>query len=165
MVFYRRKFSMMIALQGLDYHHMVNEKQLAGTKKCIYSQYILMQAVVNKDVAMKTNALKGTLKATTRTFKSGNSIAVRIPHEFNLEAGKTFEIKRRGRELVLVERAENLGAIVEILQSMPSDFFAEGRVDLPPQARDFSAMFDEPVIKTKKKQASKTPSKAMAKKK
>ena len=110
---------------------------------------------------MKTNSLK----ATTRTFKSGNSIAVRIPREFNLEAGKMLEIKRRGRELVLIERAENLGAIVEILQSMPSDFFAEGRVDLPPQERDFSAMFDEPVIKTKKKPTPKAPSKAVAKKK
>jgi antitoxin VapB len=109
---------------------------------------------------MKTNSLK----ATTRTFKSGNSIAVRIPHEFNLEAGKTFEIKRRGRELVLIERAENLGAIVEILQSMPSDFFAEGRIDPPPQERDFSAMFDEPAIK-KKQRATKAPSKAVAKKK
>jgi antitoxin VapB len=110
---------------------------------------------------MKTNSLK----TTTRTFKSGNSIAVRIPHEFNLEAGKTFEIKRRGRELVLIERAENLGIVVDILQSMPADFFAEGRVDLPPQERDFSAMFDEPVIKTKKKPATKAPSKAVAKKK
>lgn len=109
---------------------------------------------------MKTNSLK----ATTRTFKSGNSIAVRIPHEFNLEAGKTFEIKRRGRELVLIERAENLGAIVEILQSMPADFFAEGRIDLPPQERDFSAMFDEPVIK-KKQRVAKALSKTAAKKK
>ena len=116
-------------------------------------------------VAMKTNSHKATTKTTTRTFKSGNSIAVRIPHEFNLEAGKTFEIKRRGRELVLVERAENLGVIVEILQSMPSDFFAEGRVDLPPQERDFSAMFDEPVVKTKKQRAIKVPSKTAAKKK
>lgn len=114
---------------------------------------------------MKTNTLRATIKATTRTFKSGNSIAIRIPREFNLEAGKTFEIKRRGRELVLVERAENLGAIVEILQSMPSDFFAEGRVDLPPQERDFSAMFDEPVIKTKKRPAVKTPLTAITKKK
>lgn len=110
---------------------------------------------------MKTNSLK----ATTRTFKSGNSIAVRIPREFNLEAGKTLEIKRRGRELVLIERAENLGIVVDILQSMPADFFAEGRVDLPPQERDFSAMFDEPVLKTKKQPATKTSPKVMAKKK
>lgn len=110
---------------------------------------------------MKTNSLK----ATTRTFKSGNSIAVRIPREFNLEAGKTLEIKRRGRELVLIERAENLGIVVDILQSMPADFFAEGRIDLPPQERDFSAMFDEPAAKTKKKQTIKVPSKTVVKKK
>ena len=108
---------------------------------------------------MKTNLLK----TTTRTFKSGNSIAVRIPREFNLEAGKTFEIKRRGRELVLVERAENLGIVVDILQSMPSDFFVGGRVDLPLQERDFSAMFGEPVIK--RQQAVKVPLKTAAKKK
>jgi antitoxin VapB len=78
---------------------------------------------------MKTN----TLKATTRTFKSGNSIAVRIPHEFNLEAGKTFEIKRRGRELVLVEQEETLAGLIDILQSLPADFFAEGRDDPPPE--------------------------------
>ncbi len=124
--------------------------------KCIYSEYILLRC----EIAMKAN----TLKATTRTFKSGNSIAVRIPHEFNLEAGKTFEIKRRGRELVLIERAENLGIVVDILQSMPADFFAEGRVDLPLQERDFSAMFDKPVAKTKKR-ATQSASKTAAKKK
>ena len=104
-----------------------------------------------------------SLKTTTRTFKSGNSIAVRIPREFNLEAGKTFEIKRRGRELVLVERAKNLGIVVDILQSMPSDFFVGGRVDLPLQERDFSAMFGEPAIK--RQQAVRVPSKTAAKKK
>ncbi len=82
---------------------------------------------------MKTNTLKGIIKATTRTFKSGNSIAVRIPHEFNLEAGKTFEIKRRGRELVLVEQEETLAGLIDILQSMPADFFADGRDDPPPE--------------------------------
>jgi antitoxin VapB len=82
-----------------------------------------------QEIAMKTNSLK----ATTRTFKSGNSIAVRIPHEFNLEAGKTFEIKRRGRELVLVEQEETLAGLIDILQSLPADFFADGRDDPPPE--------------------------------
>ena len=90
---------------------------------------------------MKT--AKTTLPTTTRTFKSGNSIAVRIPREFKLEAGKTLEIKRRGKELVLVEREQNLGFLVDLLQSMPADFFAEKRIDPPPQDRDFSLMFDE----------------------
>jgi antitoxin VapB len=82
-----------------------------------------------REVAMKAN----TLKATTRTFKSGNSIAVRIPREFNLEAGKTLEIKRRGRELVLVEQEETLAGLIDILQSLPADFFADGRDDPPPE--------------------------------
>ena len=73
------------------------------------------------------------MKTTTRTFKSGNSIAVRIPREFNLEAGRTLEIKRRGKELILIEREQNLGHLVDILQSMPSDFFAERLEDPPPE--------------------------------
>jgi antitoxin VapB len=109
---------------------------------------------------MKT--AKANLQTTTRTFKSGNSIAVRIPREFNLEAGKTLEIKRR-KELILVERPENLGVIVDILQSMPADFFAEGRIDLPLQERDFSGMFDEPHAKAKR--AAKVQKKPVAKKK
>jgi antitoxin VapB len=57
---------------------------------------------------------------TTRVFKSGNSQAVRLPKEFRLSC-KTVEITRRGNELILRER--------------PADFFAEGRVDPPPQRR------------------------------
>ena len=105
-------------------------------RKCIYSKYILTRG----KVVMKTNSVKGTnrgtnrgtIRATTRTFKSGNSIAMRIPHEFNLQAGKTFEIKRRGRELVLVEQEETLAGLIGILQSFPADFFADGRDDPPP---------------------------------
>jgi len=68
----------------------------------------------------------------TRTFKSGNSIAVRIPHEFNLEAGKTFEIKRRGRELILVEHEETLAGLIDVFKSFPADAFAEEISDPPP---------------------------------
>ena len=89
---------------------------------------------------MKTNSLK----TTTRTFKSGNSIAVRIPRQFNVEAGKTLEIRRRGNELVLVEHSESLAGLIDVLQSFPADFFAEGRHDPPPQERDFSGVFDLP---------------------
>jgi antitoxin VapB len=110
---------------------------------------------------MKTT--KTTLPTTTRTFKSGNSIAVRIPREFNLEAGKTFEIRRRGKELVLVEREQNLGFLVDLLQSMPADFFAEGRIDPPPQERDFSLVFDEEP--KKQRRTTKTASKAVSRKK
>ena len=72
------------------------------------------------------------MATTTRTFKSGNSIAVRIPREFNLEPGKTFEIKRRGRELILVEYEETLAGLIEAFKSFPADFFADGRNDAMP---------------------------------
>jgi virulence-associated protein VagC len=81
---------------------------------------------------MKTNSLKNNIKATTRTFKSGNSIAVRIPHEFNLEVGKTLEIKRRGRELILVEHEETLAGLIDVFKSFPADAFAEEISDPPP---------------------------------
>lgn len=104
-------------------------------------------------MTITARSIKGT--KTTKTFKSGNSIAVRIPREFNLEPGKTFEIKRRGKELVLVERAQTLECVVDILQSMPSDFFADGRVDLPLQERDFTTMSGEAASKKAKPRTSK----------
>ena len=80
----------------------------------------------------------------TRTFRSGNSIAVRIPREFQVEAGKTLEIKRRGRELVLVEQRQTLAGLVDVLQSLPSDFMTDGRHDSVPQERNVESMFLEP---------------------
>ncbi|MGH9352746.1 MAG: antitoxin, partial [Terriglobia bacterium] len=40
--------------------------------------------------------------ATTKVFQSGNSQAVRIPKEFQIQSGEV-EILRRGGELVLRE--------------------------------------------------------------
>lgn len=73
------------------------------------------------------------MATTTRTFKSGNSIAVRIPREFNLEPGKTLEIKRRGKELILVEHEETLAGLINAFKSFPADFFADGRNDAMPR--------------------------------
>jgi antitoxin VapB len=72
--------------------------------------------------------------ATARVFKSGNSQAVRLPKEFRV-AGKEVEIFRRGEEIVLREKAPNLGEAFAILADLPSDFMAGGRKDPPPQKR------------------------------
>jgi antitoxin VapB len=71
---------------------------------------------------------------TTRVFQSGNSQAVRLPKEFRL-ASKTIEITRRGNELILRERPAGLERAFRALASLPDDFFADGRVDPPPQRR------------------------------
>ena len=73
---------------------------------------------------------------TTRVFQSGNSQAVRIPKEYQLNASE-IEIFRRGDELVLREKRDDLSDVLDVFSSMPDDFMEEGRNDPPPQERDF----------------------------
>jgi antitoxin VapB len=73
--------------------------------------------------------------ATARVFQSGNSQAVRLPKEFRLR-GKEVEISRRGDEVVLRERPENLGDVMEILHRIREDVFEGIRDDRPPQERE-----------------------------
>ena len=72
---------------------------------------------------------------TTRVFKSGNSQAVRLPKEFSVRV-KVLEIFRRGDEIVLREPGKGLARAFELLTSLPEDFLAEGRQDMPPQHRE-----------------------------
>ncbi|MEZ5709502.1 MAG: AbrB/MazE/SpoVT family DNA-binding domain-containing protein [Blastomonas sp.] len=37
----------------------------------------------------------------TRTFKSGNSIAVRLPKALGIDAGTSVEIEQRGEEIIV----------------------------------------------------------------
>ncbi len=73
--------------------------------------------------------------ATTRVFKSGNSLAVRLPKEFTV-GSKILEIFQRGEEIVLREPTKGLTKAFELLTTLPEDFYAEGRKDTPPQHRE-----------------------------
>jgi len=73
---------------------------------------------------------------TTRVFKSGNSQAVRIPKEFQLDVDEV-EIFSRDGELVLRPKRKNLLEAFNIITSLPDDFMKDGREDLPPQERNF----------------------------
>ena len=64
--------------------------------------------------------------AVTKVFRSGNSQAVRIPREFQLD-GKEVEIYRRGDEIVLRELPGDLSGAFELLGELSDDFFREGR--------------------------------------
>ena len=75
---------------------------------------------------------------TTRVFKSGNSQAVRIPKEFQLDV-KEVEIFSRDGELVIRPKRKNLSEVLDILAGFSDDFMKDGREDLPPQERDFDA--------------------------
>ena len=77
-----------------------------------------------------------TTRLTTRVFKSGNSQAVRIPKEFQLDVDEV-EIFSRNGELVIRPKPKNLLEVLDILASLPDDFMKDGREDLPPQERNF----------------------------
>lgn len=76
--------------------------------------------------------------ATTRVFKSGNSQAVRIPHEFQLDVSEV-EISRRGDELIIRPVQKNLTKAFNLITEMSDDFMEDGRDDSAPQERDFDA--------------------------
>lgn len=73
--------------------------------------------------------------AKARVFRSGNSQAVRLPKEFQLDVGEV-EIFRRGDELVLRRPTTNLAEAFSLLAGMPEDLFGDGRKDDAPQTRE-----------------------------
>ena len=76
----------------------------------------------------------------TRVFKSGNSLAVRIPKELAIvEAGQEIEIEQVGNTLVVRPvKKETLADLMEIFASFPKDFMAEGREFHEQKERDWS---------------------------
>lgn len=72
---------------------------------------------------------------TTKVFKSGNSMAVRLPKDFQLH-GDEVEIIRQGNGILIREIPKNLSEAFSLFQALPDDFFSEGRTDSLPQERD-----------------------------
>lgn len=72
----------------------------------------------------------------TRIFKSGNSLAIRIPKSFDLHDQQEVEIFMRHGELVIRVVPTNLADALTSLIPFPDDVKAEID-DLPPQKRDF----------------------------
>jgi antitoxin VapB len=74
--------------------------------------------------------------ATARLFKSGNSWAVRLPKEFQLQ-GPDLEIFWCGKDLVLREKTQGMERAFELIASLPiEDLAEEERRDDPPQSRE-----------------------------
>jgi len=64
--------------------------------------------------------------AITKVFWSGNSQVVRIPKRFRFRS-QQVEILKRGEDVVLRERQEDLSAAFGLLTSLSPDFFKGGR--------------------------------------
>ena len=72
---------------------------------------------------------------TAKIFRSGNSQAVRIPKEFQLD-GDEVEIQKKGNSLVFEPKKRNHGHhLVESLDKFTEDFMSNGRKQLPIQKR------------------------------
>jgi antitoxin VapB len=67
---------------------------------------------------------------TAKVFRSGNSQALRLPKEVRFK-GKEVEIFRRGDEVVLREKENNIVRAFELLAGLPDDF------DIPDRHKDF----------------------------
>ena len=72
----------------------------------------------------------------TKVFRSGNSQAVRLPKDFQLDVDEV-EIFKRNDELVIRKIPVNLAQAFTLLVNLPEDFMSEGREDESPQERDF----------------------------
>jgi len=78
----------------------------------------------------------------TRVFKSGNSLAVRIPKELGfVDSAQDLEVERVGNTLVLrrVEQ-DTLADIGEIFAMFSPGFMADGREFHDEQERDWSGL-------------------------
>ena len=78
----------------------------------------------------------------TRVFKSGNSLAVRIPKELGfVDGAQDVEVERVGNTLVLRRvEPETLADLGEILAMFSPSFMAGGREFHEEQERDWSGM-------------------------
>src|SRR5258708_28116875 len=72
--------------------------------------------------------------AITKVFRSGNSQAVRIPKQFQVDADE-MEITRRGEALVLRKRPRSLAGAYELLARLSNDFMKSGRKQPKPPTR------------------------------
>ncbi len=72
---------------------------------------------------------------TAKIFRSGNSQAVRIPKEFQME-GTEVEIQRRGDALILRPKRKSWAPLLESLGKFSDDFMERGREQPELQERD-----------------------------
>ena len=72
---------------------------------------------------------------TAKIFKSGNSQAVRLPKELQFDVPEV-EIFRRGDEIVLRKKPQNLARVFELLADMSEDFMENGRHQPSVQERE-----------------------------
>ena len=72
---------------------------------------------------------------TAKIFKSGNSQAVRLPKAYQFDTSEVH-IFRRGDEIILKRKPQNLAKAFELLTEISDDFMPEGRCQPSIQDRE-----------------------------
>ena len=72
---------------------------------------------------------------TAKIFKSGNSQAVRLPKAYQFDTTEVH-IYRRGDEIILTRKPQNLAKAFELLTEISDDFMLEGRCQPSIQDRE-----------------------------
>jgi len=72
---------------------------------------------------------------TAKIFKSGNSQAVRLPKAYQFDTTEVH-IYRRGDEIILKRKPQNLAKAFELLTEISDDFMLEGRCQPSIQDRE-----------------------------
>lgn len=70
-----------------------------------------------------------------KVFENGRSQAVRIPQKYRFNVDEVV-IRKLGDAVLLVPKDKVWETFMNGLNGFSDDFFAEGRVDLPPQERE-----------------------------
>jgi antitoxin VapB len=73
--------------------------------------------------------------STAKIFRSGNSQALRLPKEFQLDVPEV-EIFRRGDEIIIRKKPQNLARVFELLTGLSEDFMSGGRNQPSMQRRE-----------------------------
>lgn len=73
---------------------------------------------------------------TAKVFRSGNSIAVRIPKEFGLKEGEVY-LKREGNAIVIIPKENKWDRLYKELEQVPeANNFMMERNQPKPQKRE-----------------------------
>lgn len=73
----------------------------------------------------------------TIVFKSGNSLAVRLPSAFHFSVGPAIIFMRNNDEVVIRKVQSGMSQAFKLLTELPDDFMKDGRHDPLPQKRKF----------------------------
>ena len=74
--------------------------------------------------------------ATGRTFKSGNSEAVRLPKDLGFGLGVELVLERSGEVLTIRRKRPSIAQMLDELEKLPKPSSIEVRDTEPPSERD-----------------------------